>query len=226
MAGGLADQYQTVLMKMWGLGLDSWNLIMLSSLAGAALAAFALVVSTRAVIVLQKSEQEQTKLEFDRYKLDADKKISEANARTEEAKLALEKLKTPRTLGPDRQQLVFEATRQYGGQRYRAAVSQAADDGLAFWESIYITLQKAGWVYLPPPSIGIGNPPAGIPIAAMPGVEIRFDPAREQELAPAALALGNALHANGTVVAVNKDNANVESGDILLIVIGARVPPS
>jgi hypothetical protein len=60
----------------------------------------------------------------------------------------------------------------------------------------------------------------------MPGVEIRFDPAREQELAPAALALGNALHANGTVVAVNKDNANVESGDILLIVIGARVPPS
>jgi hypothetical protein len=73
----------------------------------------------------------------------------------------------------------------------------------------------------------VGNPPAGIPIAAIPGVEIRFDPAKEQELVSAALALGNALHADGMVVAVNRDlasNPNEANRDIFLIVIGARVP--
>jgi hypothetical protein len=62
----------------------------------------------------------------------------------------------------------------------------------------------------------------------MPGVEIRFDPSKEREMAPAALALGNALHDNKMVVAVNKDRQsqpNEADRDILLIVIGARVPP-
>lgn len=73
----------------------------------------------------------------------------------------------------------------------------------------------------------MGNPPAGVPVAAMPGVEIRFDPAKERDLTPAALALGNALHAEGMTVAVNRDgqsNPDEAKRDILLIVIGARVP--
>jgi hypothetical protein len=83
--------------------------------------------------------------------------IAEANARAEEAsqkaaeaQLALERRKTPRTLGPARQQAVAAAIKPFSGQRYRAAISQAADDGLAFWESLYVTLEKGGWVYVPP----------------------------------------------------------------------------
>ena len=117
---------------------------------------------------------------------------------------------------------------RFKGQRYAAAISQGADDGLAFWESLYVTLEKAGWIYLKAEPPWVGNPPAGIPIAAMPGVEIRFDPTKEIEVSPAALALGNALHAAGMVVAVNRDgpsNRPEEGRDILLIVIGARVPP-
>jgi hypothetical protein len=122
----------------------------------------------------------------------------------------------------------MEATKPFKGQRYRAAISQGADDGLAFWESLYVTLEKAGWIYLPAGAPSMGNPPAGVPIAAIPGVKIRFDPAKENELAPAALALGNALNADGTVVAVNRDtqiNPNQAEQNDLLIVIGARVPP-
>lgn len=157
------------------------------------------------------------------------KDTAEANARAAESQLALEKLKAPRTLGPTRQRFVSASIARFKGQRYRVAISQAADDGLAFWESLYVSLEKAGWEYLPAtggPSMG--NPPAGVPIAAMPGVEIRFDPDREREISPAALALGNALHADGTVVAVNRDvhrNSNEADRDILLIVLGARVPP-
>jgi hypothetical protein len=156
--------------------------------------------------------------------------VAESNARALEAQLALEKIKMPRTLGPARQQFVAEAIASFRGQRYRPSISQGADDGLAFWESLYVTFEKAGWIYvpLPPNSFSVGNPPAGIPIAAMPGVEIRFDPTKEPELKPVAKALGDALHADGTVVAVNRhaqSNPDETERDILLIVIGARVPP-
>jgi hypothetical protein len=153
--------------------------------------------------------------------------ISALNAQAAEAQLALEKLKAPRTLGPARQQAITAAAAPFKGQRYGAAISQAADDGIAFWESLYSALERAGWVYMPS-TMGMGNPVAGIPIAAIPGVEIVFDLAKEQELAPAALALGNALHADGMVAAVNRtrqSNPNEAERNVLQIVIGARVPP-
>jgi hypothetical protein len=158
------------------------------------------------------------------------RETAEANARAAEAQLALERLKRPRTLGPARQQFIADAVGAYAGQRYRAAVSSAADDGIAFWESLYAALEQAGWVYIPmaPGQPSVGSPPAGIPIAAAPGIEIIFDPAKEAQEAPAALALGNAIHADETVVAVNRNNMsdpNEADRDILLIRIGARVPP-
>jgi hypothetical protein len=143
------------------------------------------------------------------------------------AESAFTKIKAPRTLRAERQQAVADVAQLYRGQRYQASISQGADDGLVFWESLYATLEKAGWIYLPA-TLGMGNPPAGVPIVAIPGVEIRFDPDKEQELAPAALALGNALHADGMVVAVNRNrqsNPNAAERDILQIVIGVRVPP-
>lgn len=160
---------------------------------------------------------------------DANARAAEATQKAAEAQLALEKLKTPRTLWPNRQQTVANAIRLYAGQRYRASISPGADDGVAFWESLYRTLKNAGWVFVPPtrpPTVG--DPPANIPVAAIPGVEIRFDPAKERELIPAALALANALHADGTVVAVNRDRQsypNDADRDVLLIVLGARVAP-
>jgi hypothetical protein len=154
--------------------------------------------------------------------------IDALRSRAATAESAVTKLKVPRTLTPERQRAIASATSAFKGQRYEAAISQAADDGIVFWESLHAALESGGWVYIPATSFSVGNPPAGIPIAAIPGVEIRFDPAKEQELTPPALTLGNALHADGMVVAVNRNrqsNPNEVERDILLIVIGARVSP-
>lgn len=157
------------------------------------------------------------------------KETAEANLVAAQARLALERLKTPRTLSSARQQFIANAVRQFAGQKYRAAISSAADDGIAFWESLYAALEDARWVYIPMPpgQPGVGVPAAGIPIAAAPGVEILFNPANEAAMVAPALALGNAMHDDGTVVAVNRDNVSnpSEAPDVIFIRIGARVPP-
>jgi hypothetical protein len=126
-----------------------WDFWLIVSLILVALAAIATGVTTTGSIVSHKREAVGAEVALERFKLETKKKISEAEARTREAELALEKLKTPRTLGPERQRLIVSATAPFRGQRYRAAVSQGADDGLAFWESTYVTLERAGWVYVP-----------------------------------------------------------------------------
>jgi hypothetical protein len=72
--------------SMFGLDLDWWNSAMLVSLGFAALAAFAVVVSTAVVIKLQKAAEVETKQEFDRYKFESDERIAAANSVGEAAK--------------------------------------------------------------------------------------------------------------------------------------------
>jgi hypothetical protein len=79
--------------RVFGLGLHSWEQLMLLSLGIAALAALALVVATTSVVILQRDETARTKNEFESYKLEAGKTISEADARTKEAELKLEQLR-------------------------------------------------------------------------------------------------------------------------------------
>jgi hypothetical protein len=230
--------------RMFGLDLHGWEQAMLWFLGIVAIGGVGVVIATYSVIKLQREESVTAKADLAKNQAQTTKEIAAANAvaetakkdaaaaheRTALAELALERLKSPRTLGPERQAFVASAVRPFAGQRYEVAISQGADDGLAFWESLYVTLERAGWVYvrLAPNQPGMGNPAAGIPLAAIPGVEIRFDPAKEAEMTPPALALGNALHADGTVVAVNRDthtSLNADQQTILQVIIGARVPP-
>jgi hypothetical protein len=61
------------------------------------------------------------------------------------AESALGKLKTPRTLTAERQREIANAIKLFASQRYRVAISSAADDGIAFWESLYAALESADW---------------------------------------------------------------------------------
>jgi hypothetical protein len=63
---------------MLGHDLDWWNTAMLLSLGAGALAAFAIVVTTTAVVRLQALDAADAKIEFDEYKLGVDARVEEA----------------------------------------------------------------------------------------------------------------------------------------------------
>jgi hypothetical protein len=176
---------------------------------------------------------EVTKLTAETVRLSAEAEtaraaIADANARALEAQLALEKLKTPRDLKPEQQERVTSAAQAFAGQRYQAAISQGADDGPSFWKTLHLALKNAGWEYIPPSGPWVGDPPASIPIAAVPGVAIFVDRSKLQELEPAVLALGNALKAGGIRVIANVsgyDSADEMQQRTIQIVIGARAQP-
>ncbi len=81
---------------------------------------------------------------------------------------------------------------------------------------------------MPPTSLAAGDPPAAIPIATGPGVNILVDRAKLKELEPAVSALGNALIEEGIKVTANISPYNqtdeVQQSTIQ-IVIGVRAQP-
>jgi hypothetical protein len=218
-----------------GLDLHAWEHWMLVFLGVVGLGGVGVAAATYAVIKLQREEAATAKAELAENQANTAKEIAAANERAAgaqeraaKAQLELERLKAPRTLSAERQELVRDATAPFRGQKYRAAIASGADDGPNFWTSLYAALEQAGWTYIPNAGPGVGNPPAGIPIASIPGVEIRFDPTSYDRLAPAALALGNTLHRLGIVVAVSREResySDTSLRDVLFVVIGARVPP-
>lgn len=212
---------------LWGWSFATWEIVVKVSLWVAAGAGVVAAVSAFAAGYIAYELSDAVQLESNQKIAEANARASEASLRAAEANLELERLKAPRTLNPIRQALVTRSVKLFAGQRYRAAISQGADDGVAFWESLYVALDKAGWVYLQAGAPSIGQPPAGVPIAAIPGVEIRMDPSKEKDVGKVALELGEALHADGTLVAVNREmesRADEHERDVLMIVIGTRVP--
>lgn len=63
---------------MWGLGLHSWEQLMLATLFGAGLIAIAVAIASACVVILTRQENAQTKSEYEAYKLTVDGKVADA----------------------------------------------------------------------------------------------------------------------------------------------------
>jgi len=114
---------------MFGLNLHWWETVMVGSLAVAAIAAIAVVVSTRVVIILQREALKDSADQFAQYKVDAGLKIAKAtegaananasaakaNERAETARLETERLKKQlawREITPQQAEILRTALRK------------------------------------------------------------------------------------------------------------------
>ncbi len=120
---------------------------MLLSLGAAALSAFAVVISTTAVVKLQKQEVLDTNEALEKYKLDAGAKMAEANARTKEAELKLAELLdkkiTPRVIRDEGAAEIVEKISSFSGTPFTVESDPAAEYG--FVNRVIELLQKGGW---------------------------------------------------------------------------------
>jgi hypothetical protein len=89
--------------RMFGLDLDAWNVVMVSFLGVAAMAAVVVGVSTAIIIKLQKQSELEASERIASLVTQGDqlrKDTAEANARTKESELALAELSSPRHIDP------------------------------------------------------------------------------------------------------------------------------
>jgi len=153
--------------RMFGLDLDAWNVVMVSSLGMAAVAAVVVVLSTAIVIRLQKQAELESAERIAQLTTQGDI----ARRETADAKLQLEQLKTlagPREL--DHETFVKEIS---GKPKAPVAIWYLPDasDSWLFALRLQVALNTAGWqvdqaIPIPEPPKGlIGNPPERWPLA-------------------------------------------------------------
>jgi hypothetical protein len=157
---------------MLGLDLDSWNGLMLISLAFAAVAACAVGLTTFSVVKLQKAAEEEAKYNFEAYKLEAAqtiaesrKETAEANARAIEAKLELAKFREPRRLSAEGRKIINDFVKDLPAPF--ALISSNGAEPLDFALDIGAALKESGWSWRDFPNgvqpVG-GRPSVGLSI--------------------------------------------------------------
>jgi hypothetical protein len=135
---------------MLGLSLHSWENVMVSSLAFAAVAAAIVGVSTWAVVRLQRQELADSMVEFDTYRLETARQIAEANSagdaakadaakaneRAVQAQLALEKFRAPRLPTPEQLGKLATRIKPFAGTKF---------DIVTVWMILNRWISSGGW---------------------------------------------------------------------------------
>jgi hypothetical protein len=145
--------------RMFGLGLDFWNNIMVGCLAAGACAALIVVFSQWVIIRLQKSEAQEAAAAFERFRLQTSKEIADANAKQKEAELKLEELRVK--MGPRHIDGPAFIAALAGKPKAPVEIMFPKEDGEAFLLSLAIrdVLRGAQWQASEPVPV----PPTDIP---------------------------------------------------------------
>ncbi len=144
---------------MLGFELSWWNGAMLASLGLAALAAIAVLVTTRAVIYLQDRDADANAKSFERYKIEAGERtkalekdvvlsrvaIAEANARAAEAQLALEKFRLPRTLTHSQHDELTSKLTPFKGSKVKVWILTGSPDISSLAGNLINVFSNSGW---------------------------------------------------------------------------------
>jgi len=214
---------------MFGLGLDSWNNILVASLILGALAAVIVGVSTFVIIRLQRSEAQDAGLEFERYKLATDERILETTARAKEAELALIKFRKPRSelLPTQVRAEITEKLKAFAGTKFDIGYGTEDREQADFLWWLLPTINDAGWVHID----WVGgrvfkrlNWPGDhlMGIMSVINVSIEVYPDNRDKLQPAADALVEALKSAGIEATTGDFNNSSTNNDAIHLLVGPK----
>jgi|GEM_PF-3501829 len=217
--------------------IDLWNCWMLGSLIVTALAAFIIVITTRKQLFLAKQlDDVQTQLlqakeaQLSSNLKDKDVKIAEANERANIAALELAKFKAPRSLSADQSDRVMLAMKRFTGTEFDGGVGPLNDpEPLQFFDQVAAALSAAGWKQIAYQTQTVmtlprsnKTPPVGA--VSVTNVFIDIHPQQALRLRPVALALAEALAAEGISVAVDEGSGGGSTNaEAIHILVGRKM---
>lgn len=214
---------------------DWWNDWVVRSLIAAALAAVAVVVTTRMQLFRAKQLDEvQTQLlksketELASDLKDKDVKIAEANERANQAALELAKFKAPRTLSAEQMSHIVAKMSRFASTEFDGGVGPLNDpEPLHLFDQIAESLVAAGWKQLAFSSQTVmtlsrsnGTPPVGG--ASVTNVIIDIHPSQVSRLWPVAQALSAALADEGIAAAYDQGSGGGSTNERAIHVLVGR----
>ena len=151
------------------------------------------------VLVAQQRQAEKDATDGEIARLHRD--TAEANKKAAEAQLELAKFKAPRMLNPEQQLRIADKLKTFSGTVWDAAVGPQGDpEPIYLLRAIHAALVNAGWHQSPWPSAErtyTDAPMLPVGMASVTNVIIDADPSRWDHFKPAAIALADALKAEG-----------------------------
>lgn len=214
---------------------DWWNDWVVRSLIVAAVAAVAVVVTTRMQLFrakqldevqtqLLKSKEDQLASDLK----DKDVKIAEANKRANQAALELAKFKAPRTLSAEQMSQIVTKMKRFAGTEFDGGVGPLNDpEPLHLFDQIAQSLVAAGWNPVAFASKQVmtlsrsnGTPAVGG--VSVTNVIIDIHPSQVSRLWPVARALAEALAAEGIAAAYDKGSGGGSTNERAIHVLVGR----
>ena len=212
-----------------------WNDWVVRSLIAAALAAAAVVVTTRMQLFrakqldevqaqLLKSKEAQLASDLK----DKDVKIAEANERANQAALELAKFKAPRTLSGEQMNQIVMKMRRFAGTEFDGGVGPVNDpEPLHLFDQIAQSLTAAGWrqVAFASNQVMILSRSNGTPAVggvSVTNVIIDIHPGQVSRLWPVARALVEALAAEGIAAAYDQGSGGGSKNERAIHVLVGR----
>lgn len=203
---------------MFGLDLDTWNTVMVSSLGVAAIAAVVVGVSTAIIIKLQKQAELESNERIASLVTQGDelrKDTAEANARASEAQLALERYRAPRELTSEQQGRIVSALRKFAGQEYEITTFWDLKEPLAFAESLNRLLQIAGWKF-------VSDGKRGFILGGLAGVQVWMHPDADTPVKEAVNGLIEALKAEQVETSLKLQNPQNPKSNKIALNVGTK----
>ena len=213
---------------MFGLDLDAWNVVMVSFLGVAAIAAVVVGISTAIIIKLQKQSELESSERIASLAVQGDqlrKDTAEANARALEARVELEKFKTPRTLTREQQERISLKIAPFAKLPFDMMVNPNPESqGLMMM--LGTALRAAGWTWEGRSSGGLAisgsnNPGAAVNTSYV-GLAVEIDVSRQRDWGPIVLLLKAAIEAEGIPITANIANDGSASPAAIHFLVGVK----
>lgn len=231
---------------------EFWDLCVLISLGFAVIVAVAVAISTAGSVSAHKREARAAQLALEAYQTEtagkvadatkagiaagetagnannaaaqANARAADANARAAEANLALAQFKAPRVISAEAREQMVPKLRPFAGSPFNFSV-QVDQESVDLMEQIASVLAAAGWERRATAANVTYMPPGGLPhagVSAGRGVQIQISSTRNNDWAPAVIALRDALRGAGIETEGKSITDGTESPDAIHVYVGGK----